>query len=334
MSETRPDNPQGVMEQAETSSLANSNRKAPRSSWRVLPYLVKTSSRFLRKRDLHKIREHLRTEEKLVQLKIPLAPCTSKSDFNIDAGPQHLQEKASDSHERKPGRKSAWRGVWVLIPWLVAGASLYLWVQGTDRGLALIPDAGLGNEGQAAWENILLNQEKTIRQLKEQLMDLRGNLQERREDAVVSRLDSKEYRDEVFRLALRYQNEIDTLQKTLVQRETTLRDLGTQLAMTQRDAEQYKELAAVAVTPSAPEAPETISGKVITVNSRYAFIIVDVGSRHGVRTGQGVQFFKNGKVITRGKVEQVYPGVAGVSLLNALGLSEIIEGDHVIVERG
>lgn len=334
MSETRPDNPQGVMERTETSSPANSNRKAPRSPWRVLPYLVKTSSRFFRKRDLHKIREHLRVEENLVQLKIPLDPCTSKSDFNIDVEPQHLQEKTSDFHKRKPNRKFAWRGVWILIPWLVAGASLYLLGQGTDRELALIPDAGLGNEDRATWENILLDQEKTIRHLKEQLMDLRGNLQESREDADGSRLDSKEYRDEVFRLALRYQNEIDTLQQTLVQRETTLRDLGAQLAMTQRDAEQYKELAALSVMPSAPEAPETISGKVITVNSRYAFIIVDVGSRHGVRTGQGVQFFKNGKVITRGKVEQVYPGVAGVSLFNALGLSEIIEGDHVIVERG
>jgi uncharacterized coiled-coil protein SlyX len=334
LSETQPDNPQGVIEQIETSSLANSNRKAPRSPWRVLPNLVKTGSGFLRRRDLHKIRKHLQAEENLFQSKIPLDPSTSKSDFNVEAESQPLRKEVSDFHERKPKRKSVWRRVWPLIPWLVAGVSLYLLSQGANRETALTSDAGLGDEGQAAWESILLDQEKTIRRLKEQLMDLRGNLRENREDADGSRLDSKEYRDEVFQLALRYQNEIDALQQTLVEHETAVRNLQAQLTTTQRDAEQYKELAALVVPPPDPKAPEAISGKVITVNSRYAFIVVDVGSRHGVCTGQGVQFFKNGKVITRGKVEQVYPGVAGVSLFDALGFSEIIEGDHVIVERG
>ncbi|HPW77421.1 MAG: hypothetical protein BWY44_01040 [Candidatus Omnitrophica bacterium ADurb.Bin292] len=334
MSETQPDNPQGVIEQIETSSLANSNRKAPRSPWRVLPNLVKTGSGFLRRRDLHKIRKHLQAEENLFQSKIPLDPSTSKSDFNVEAESQPLRKEVSDFHERKPKRKSVWRRVWPLIPWLVAGVSLYLLGQGANRETALTSDAGLGDEGQAAWESILLDQEKTIRRLKKQLMNLKGNLQENREDAGGSRLDPKEYRDEVFQLALRYQNEIDALQQTLVEHETAVRNLQAQLTTTQRDAEQYKELAALVVPPPDPKAPEAISGKVITVNSRYAFIVVDVGSRHGVCTGQGVQFFKNGKVITRGKVEQVYPGVAGVSLFDALGFSEIIEGDHVIVERG
>jgi len=334
LSETQPDNPQGVIEQIETSSLANSNRKAPRSPWRVLPNLVKTGSGFLRRRDLHKIRKHLQAEENLFQSKIPLDPSTSKSDFNVEAESQPLRKEVSDFHERKPKRKSVWRRVWPLIPWLVAGVSLYLLGQGANRETALTSDAGLGDEGQAAWESILLDQEKTIRRLKEQLMDLRGNLRENREDAGGSRLDPKEYRDEVFQLALRYQNEIDALQQTLVERETALRDLRAQLAMTQRNVEKYRQLAVIAVPPSDLEDTGTVSGKVIAVNSRYAFVVVDVGSRHGVRTGQGVRFLKNEKVITRGKIEQVYPGVAGVSLFNALSFSEITEGDHVIVERG
>lgn len=90
----------------------------------------------------------------------------------------------------------------------------------------------------------------------------------------------------------------------------------------------------IVVTPSnqaasTPAPAGTAPGTVLVVNREFNFIVVNLGSRDGVKPGQFLDVLRSGAPIGRVQVERVYENMAAANILPEATKGDIKEGDQV-----
>ena len=72
-------------------------------------------------------------------------------------------------------------------------------------------------------------------------------------------------------------------------------------------------------------------GSVLVVNREFNFIVVNMGSRDGIKPGQYLEVVRNGKPLARVQVERIYENMSAANILaETVGKGEVIkEGDQV-----
>lgn len=187
-----------------------------------------------------------------------------------------------------------------------------------------------------------LNQQETIRQLKKEIQSITLQLRSEQKRSKQFESQEKDYRDELYQLALKYQEELLTLKQENLEKEGKIRDLRSGL----QEAEVTIQKTQESRYSGAPSQQGTvhseqglgvvspdpvIQGKVVLVNSRYAFVVINLGAKQGIRPEQKVVFYLKGKAIGSGSIEKVYPGLSGVAVLGPDALARIQEGEAVSV---
>lgn len=71
------------------------------------------------------------------------------------------------------------------------------------------------------------------------------------------------------------------------------------------------------------------SGTVLVVNREFNFIVVSMGEKDGLKSGQFLEVLRAGKVIGKVQVERVYENMSAANLLPEQTKTEIKEGDTV-----
>lgn len=275
---------------------------------------------FLTKINLSKIHALFRSEKKTLQETLLSSP-------NVPSKIHFLKDREFTDRFLK----KILQGLpWILV--LVAGC-LFFGKELKTADPALAPYSV--SMGSSLHEDILLKQEKTIRRLNAEVLTTSRKIQNSRKILDDAKSREADYRDEILRISLRYQQEIDTLRRSLEAQEAILENL-------ENEAETAKLIGAKINEKTAPPemttdrnpaevSPQLLEGKVVMVNSRYEFVVIDNGARSGVRPGQEVLVPRYGSLTVLGFVEEVYPGVSGVSVKDGAFLLELKEGDPVRV---
>ena len=76
-------------------------------------------------------------------------------------------------------------------------------------------------------------------------------------------------------------------------------------------------------------APKAQSGKVLVVNREFNFVVVNLGSRDGIRAGARYEILRGGQRIATAEVEKIYDNMSAANLLQEEKKSEVKEGDEV-----
>lgn len=190
----------------------------------------------------------------------------------------------------------------------------------------------------------LAKERDEIQRLNVHVRNITGDLRAAQVKAVAFDAMEKSYREELLKTTTRYEEQLDAMRKLVQVRDDVLQGLlshsqtidklltdgglGTLITFVQKNVQENatEKNKPTSVSATAVPIPD---GKVVMVNSRYEFIVIDLGSNQGARTGFMVGVSKNGRKMTTGKIERVYPTMSAVTVLDTNVLSDIQEGDEV-----
>ena len=86
-----------------------------------------------------------------------------------------------------------------------------------------------------------------------------------------------------------------------------------------------------AAMPEPPAAPA--AARVVEVNERYQFLVIDQGASDGVQTGAAVEIVRNGVTVARGTVRQTRERLAACDLASAGDVAAVRIGDAAVWRR-
>lgn len=117
---------------------------------------------------------------------------------------------------------------------------------------------------------------------------------------------------------------------------TTLRQAKEALEKRVKEmlAARTQEAERIVVTPpalagkSSGGGPE---GKVLVVNREFNFVVVNLGSKDGIKTGSSLSILRGDKAIGRADVERVYENMSAATVIQEEQKGKIQEGDSVRV---
>lgn len=84
---------------------------------------------------------------------------------------------------------------------------------------------------------------------------------------------------------------------------------------------------AAAVIPA--EAPPSTDSRILTVNRKFNFVVINVGLRDGLRMGDKVEILQEGKVKATAQIEKIYDKFSAATLLNEDKSNPAHEGDAI-----
>lgn len=109
------------------------------------------------------------------------------------------------------------------------------------------------------------------------------------------------------------EDEISYLKKLIKNNQVKITELNEKLGKTKAaEAKTSVSLQPITVTPEAPK----ISAKVIEVNAEYGFIVIDAGSKRGIKAGDTLFVSRNGKeLLGKVVVEKVRDSICVAKIL-------------------
>lgn len=189
---------------------------------------------------------------------------------------------------------------------------------------------------------VLDNQRNEIFRLNTQLRNTTGELRTAQQKAVGFDAMERSYRDELVRVTTHYEAQLESLRRVIQVEEDLLGFLPSQVrAIEKLVSKEYLKNVMIDSLKSIQEEeqlravslanPTSVrsQGKVIMINSRYGFVVVDLGSNQGAREGRRINIFKNSKTWIAGKIERVYPAVSAATIFDNSLLNDLQEGDDV-----
>ncbi len=142
--------------------------------------------------------------------------------------------------------------------------------------------------------------------------------------------------------------QLQELESKKAQLEVKLKDLEAQAAQTQPIAQaQGVELGTIVVGPEAgnvsaqaagsspAEYPKSktagpLEGKVLVVNKDYNFVVINLGTKDGINTGNVFSLYHNNKYIGDIKVEKIHESMSAADFETASIKDVVSEGDRVV----
>ena len=84
-----------------------------------------------------------------------------------------------------------------------------------------------------------------------------------------------------------------------------------------------------AAAPSAAPAAATTGAKVLTVNRKFNFVVINQGLQEGLKMGDKLKVFKNGKENATVQIEKLYDRFSAATLLEEDPKLQVVEGDEI-----
>lgn len=72
-----------------------------------------------------------------------------------------------------------------------------------------------------------------------------------------------------------------------------------------------------------------LSGRVLSVDQKNRFIVIDLGPAQGAQQGRSVEVYKNGGLIGEARIDRVYENLSAATVLSNFVLQQVEEGDQV-----
>jgi ABC-type transporter Mla subunit MlaD len=180
-------------------------------------------------------------------------------------------------------------------------------------------------QGQAQQLKSDLEQQKTLRS------DLEAKLSQAQNDAQKA------------------QDQLKELQSKKDKLDTKLKELETQLQQAQTQS-QGVELGTIVVSPETSNAPvpaavstpaaeqpkskaaqnSSLEGKVLVINKDYNFVVINLGSKDGINSGDKFSLYHNNKYIGDVKAEKIHDSMTAADFETASMKDAVSEGDRVV----
>ncbi len=164
-----------------------------------------------------------------------------------------------------------------------------------------------------------------------QLTQKESELKRFREQADQERKEKQGISEELTRTKQSVQsvnNELKTLREAKEALEKRVKEM---LAARAKEAEQ------IVVKPAAGSSPvlssgstmavAPLQGKVLVVNKEFNFVVINLGSRDGIKKGSRFAITRDGKPVVTAEVEKLYDNMSAATLLSEEKKSEVKEGD-------
>lgn len=180
------------------------------------------------------------------------------------------------------------------------------------------------------------NQAAEMRWMQSQFRDIAVKLKTAQDEKTASsQALEKRYREELMRLTLQYENQLDVLRADVRTRDAIVGALKAQaqafekvldparMAAVSGVAAGFSRQPFVGVGSSAPQ------GRILSVNGRQGFVVINLGGEQGAHSGRWVVISRDGTGLTAGRIDRVYPSMASVLIRDAGVLPMLQEGDTV-----
>jgi len=82
-----------------------------------------------------------------------------------------------------------------------------------------------------------------------------------------------------------------------------------------------------------PRQAPLIEGKVLVVNKDYNFVVINLGSKDGIKIGDVFSLYHGDSLLTDVKVEKVHDAMAAAGIVSLNIKDQIVEGDKVIKKK-
>ena len=127
---------------------------------------------------------------------------------------------------------------------------------------------------------------------------------------------------------------MDEIEQTFADLPKTKQDLAVAVAERKIIHTQYIDIRdkydAATRPDDAPPSLAGVTGKIIAVDPKWDFVVLDVGLNHGVRQRGEMVVSRDGKLITRLKIASVKPNYSIANILQSWKQAEAVEGDAVV----
>lgn len=90
------------------------------------------------------------------------------------------------------------------------------------------------------------------------------------------------------------------------------------------------ELARYIEPSSIPDLPPGLKGKVVAVDPKWNFVVLDIGGSQGVLENAEMLVNRNGKLVAKVRITSVHPNSSVANILPAWAQADVMEGDQVI----
>ena len=257
---------------------------------------------------------------------------------------------------RRPNTPVIILAVLILISLSLAGGGFYLFQKERAKTLDLEQKLEELNAKQRAMEAKLKESERLISDMQVKLqeaksqIDTLGNDLQQEKTARVEALSKIEQ----FRADLEQQKGLRSdLEKKLSVAEEDLRKAQSQLKLlaSQRTALESKikdletkskeiELGNIVVNPETIQLPaekkeETaqaprLEGKILVINKDYNFMVINLGTKDGISSGDVFSIYHNNKYVGDAKVEKVHDAMSAAGFLSEGIKDKVNEGDEVV----
>ena len=190
--------------------------------------------------------------------------------------------------------------------------------------------------------NTGLQQEKTSRQEALAKMDqLRMDLEQQKK----SRSDLETKLNQAQTDARKTQAQLRELESQRVELETKVKNLETESqgvelgkieVVPEASVSKAKTKRIPAPSPIVTEKKEkaapaisAVEGKVLVINKDYNFVVMNLGSKDGIKTGNTFAIYHNNKYVGDVKVEKVHDSMAAAGVISG-DINKVSEGDKIV----
>jgi hypothetical protein len=242
---------------------------------------------------------------------------------------------------RVPKRSFSGTGEFLpVLGWLAAGALVFLYLHGAtanrEASERLQSERDRLKRSYAELQSSSENQGAEIKWLTSQLRDSEEDLRTLQENkAEFSRDLEKKYREELMRITLRYETELDTLRGTVRTKDAVVGALKAQIQALEKILDQIRMsavsggVAGFFRSPSQGSGVSVAQGQITAVNGRQGFFVMNLGADQGARSGRWVAVSREGVRLAAGRIDRVYPSMSAVALRDKRFLNVVQEGDSV-----
>ena len=175
-----------------------------------------------------------------------------------------------------------------------------------------------------------------MQELSNQLRDMTLELKRAQDQKKVSnRILEKKYREELMRLTVQYETQLNALQEALRTRDAIVNALKAQTQALEKLIDPARIAAVSSVAANFSRRPffstgaSGAQGRILSINERQGFVVIDRGSEQGTRSGSWIMISRDGAELTIGRVDRVYPSMSAVLVRDAGILPMLQEGDTV-----
>jgi len=227
-----------------------------------------------------------------------------------------------------------------LLAWLVAGGLVFLYVQGTqgasERLVQLQSEKEQLKRSYTELKKASENQSAEMKWLDNQLRDMDLELKTAKADKIAYEQNlEKKYRGELMRITVRYESELTALRGTLRTQNAIVNALKAQSRAFEKIVDQAGMSALSGAAAGFSQKPFSTGksfmpqGTITSVNDQQGFIVLNIGSENGARSGRRITISRSGVGLAAGHIDRVYPTMSVAVLYNTGMLQVIQEGDSV-----